>query len=108
MLTPIALVLSAALSAAIPQATPVSDMYNAAGKIVSIEDAAGRFQIDVELDGFGMSYDGHVYTIDLTHGDMQDWISEQGPVRTGDRVFCWMDSNGTTSVLDDRIEHISK
>lgn len=108
MLTPIALVLSAALSAAIPQATPVSDMYNAAGKIVSIEDAAGRFQIDVELDGFGMPYDGHVYTIDLMSGDMSDWISEQGSVRTGNRVFCWMDSNGTTSVLDDRIEHISK
>lgn len=107
VVTPIALVLSAALSTAIPQTT-VFDMYNAAGKIVSIEDDAGRFQIDVEFDGFGMPYDGHIYTIDLTPGDMTDWISEQGPVCTGDWVFCWMDSNGTQSVLDDEIDHIRK
>lgn len=45
MLTPIVMVLSAALSAATTQAqTPmVSDMYHAAGTIVDINEDTGRF-----------------------------------------------------------------
>lgn len=108
MLTPIALVLSAALSTATPQVPQVSNLYNAAGTIASIENDGEWFHVDVRLDGFGMPYDGHIYTIDLSPGDMTDWLSEQGPVCTGDRVFCWMDSRRTASVLDDAINHIRK
>ena len=103
-----AMVLGMALAPVQP-ATPVSQMYQAVGMVSAIHCAGQEwYSIDVELTGCGMPYDGHVYTIDLSAGDMTDWIEEQGPVTVNDRVFVWMDSNGTNSVLDDRIEHINK
>lgn len=107
----IGMVFATALSAATSNTTtaPVSDLYNAAGIITAIHcTAQDNYAVEVELQGAGMPYDGHTYKIDLTTGDLSDWISEQGPVSVGDRVFCWMDSCGTTSVLDDEIDHIKK
>lgn len=107
----IGMVFAAALSAATPNTTmaPASDLYNAAGRVAAIHYTThGDYAVEVELQGAGMPYDGHVYEINLTTGDLSDWISEQGQVNIGDRVFCWMDSCGTTSVLDDEIDHIKK
>lgn len=110
-IVPATMVLAAVLSTATTQAqTPMVSMYHAAGTIVDISENedAGRFCVNVRLDGFGMPYDGHIYAIDLTPGDLSDWISEQGPISNDDRVFCWMESNGTPIVLDDEVYHIGK
>ena len=106
-----AMVLSAALSTAKThiQPVPVDNLYHAAGYIESIDYTSNGFcSVDVELTGFGMPYDGHVFAIDLSADDMTGWMEEQGSIAVNDRVFCWMDSNSTAMVLDDIIDHISK
>jgi hypothetical protein len=106
----IGMVSAAMLSAVTPTTmAPVSNLYNAAGEITAIHCISQKmYGVEVELQGFGMPYDGHGYEIELAAGDMTDWISEQGPISVGDRVFVWMDSNGTVNVLDDEIDHIRK
>lgn len=102
----VGMVFTVALSAATPLA-PTSQLYNAAGEITAIQ-TNDVSTVEVELQGHTMPYDGHIYEIRLTAGDMSDWEAEQGPISVGDRVFVWMDSRGTASVLDDGIDHIRK
>ena len=103
----IGMVSAVMLSAATPLA-PASRLYSAAGEITSIQTTDSVVSVEVNLEGSTMPYDGHIYEIRLTDGDVTDWKAEQGPISVGDRVFVWMDSRGTASVLDDKIDHIRK
>ena len=100
--------ISFALTAATPQAQPIDSLYSAAGQIIAVEEQDDTCKVSVILSGAEMPYNGHIYSIDLTAGDMQDWTEEQGSIKCGNPVLCWMDSNGTQDVTDDMIGHISK
>ena len=100
--------ISFTLAAATPQAQPIDSLYSATGQVVAVEEQDDTFRVSVLLSGAEMPYDGHVYSIDLTAGDMQDWTEEQGLIERGNPVLCWMDANETQEVTDDRISHIRK
>ena len=97
-----------AAASPIPQAKPVDSLYNAAGQVIAIEEHDDSSELSIMLKGSEMPYNGHVFTIDLPSGDMQDWEAEQGPIHNGDNVNVWMDANHTKDVTDDMIDHIAK
>lgn len=100
--------ISFTLAAATPQAQPIDSLYSAAGQIIAVEEQDDTYKVSVILSGAEMPYDGHVFTIDLPSGDMQDWEAEQGPIHNGDNVNVWMDANETQEATDDEISHIRK
>lgn len=100
--------ISFALAASTPQAQPIDSLYSATGQVSAVEEQDDTYKVSVLLSGAEMPYDGHIYSIDLTAGEIQDWADEQGPIERGNPVLCWMDANETQDVTDDKIGHIRK
>ena len=100
--------ISFTLAAATPQAQPIDSLYSATGQVIAVEEQDDTCKVSVLLSGAEMPYNGHVYSINLTTGEMQDWAGEQGPIECGNPVLCWMDANETWDVVDDEISHIRK